>query len=422
MPGSDSPPRSVQRPKVIPALSDLTQDIAGPVPVRLLHDWATGEQDPAAAEALLQPFEIEGTVVSTDTSGLSRLTQSMDLLDTLSLISQPKEIVHALGRAIGGRAIGTWVADNTEMFYPAEVEPDLVVDAMSEVQYRIHQRLRLRIGMCLHPGRYYDIGGGLYGVEADRVETLAENCAGPEEILLTDEMVGRLKNVGASDLTLKEFPADGARAWLLGGQRRLPELRESETLYPHPFPQDFYALLPHFFDPEDQAAVKQRIYDEWLRERIVVFLALAHYRPEATVTGLVNELVTKALMATVVGGTLRPEGHLASSGGGIAILTFEHSAEALDYVRAAHEEFARNGLFVCAGIDAGPVLLFPKYGSGSGITGDPVNIASKLAEELGQPGRTCITNRASARLPGGKTHDPFEVKISGITLKGVTLD
>ena len=172
MPGSDSPARSVQLPKVIPALSDLTQDIAGPVPVRLLQDWATGEQDPAAAEALLQPFEIEGTVVSTDTSGLSRLTQSMDLLDTLSLISQPKEIVHALGRAIGGRAIGTWVADNTEMFYPASVEPDRVVDAMSEVQYRIHHRLRLRIGMCLHPGRYYDIGGGLYGVDASAIEAV----------------------------------------------------------------------------------------------------------------------------------------------------------------------------------------------------------------------------------------------------------
>ena len=59
-------------PKVIPALADLTQDIAGPVPVDLLHRWATGDQDLAAAATLLSPFQIQGTVVSTDTSGLSR--------------------------------------------------------------------------------------------------------------------------------------------------------------------------------------------------------------------------------------------------------------------------------------------------------------------------------------------------------------
>src|SRR4051794_27385596 len=120
-------------PKVIPALADLTQDIAGPLPVRLLQDWATGEQDIAAAEALLNSFEREGTVVATDTSGLSRMTQAMDLLDVLSVISGPKEIVHALGREIGGRAIGTWVADNSEMLYPAGIDPGTVVAAMGEV-------------------------------------------------------------------------------------------------------------------------------------------------------------------------------------------------------------------------------------------------------------------------------------------------
>src|SRR5947207_1008118 len=138
--------------KIIPALADLTQDIAGPVPIQLLHDWANGEQDIGAAQALLASFRTEGTVVSSDTSGLSRLTQAMDLLDVLSLISQPKEILHALGREIGGRAIGTWIADNTEMFYPAGLQPDTVVNAMAEVQFRIQERLRVRIGMCIHSG------------------------------------------------------------------------------------------------------------------------------------------------------------------------------------------------------------------------------------------------------------------------------
>ncbi len=32
-------------PRPIPALADLTRDIAGPVPVRLLQDWASGRAD-----------------------------------------------------------------------------------------------------------------------------------------------------------------------------------------------------------------------------------------------------------------------------------------------------------------------------------------------------------------------------------------
>src|SRR6187402_792191 len=104
--------------RIIPALADLTQDIAGPVPLDLLYSWATGEQDDARAEELLAPFRVEGTVVSTDTSGLSRMTTERDLLDVLCLISEPKQIVHSIGLEIGGRPIGLWVADNTQMFYP----------------------------------------------------------------------------------------------------------------------------------------------------------------------------------------------------------------------------------------------------------------------------------------------------------------
>ncbi|MBI2822350.1 MAG: hypothetical protein HYX74_09005 [Acidobacteria bacterium] len=73
----------------------------------------------------------------------------MDLLDVLFLISRPKAVLYAFGREIGGRAIGTWVADNTEMFYPAALEMDTIVDAMSEAQFRIAERLPVGIGLCM---------------------------------------------------------------------------------------------------------------------------------------------------------------------------------------------------------------------------------------------------------------------------------
>jgi hypothetical protein len=410
-------------PKVIPALADLTQDIAGPVPLRLLHDWATGEQDLSAAASLLSSFQVQGTVVSSDTSGLSKLTQETDLLDVLSLISQPKEIVYALGREIGGRAVGTWVADNTEMFYPASVEPETVVDAMAEVQCRIAERLKLRIGMCVHSGTFYEIGDGLYGGEADRVEYLAEQCAGPNEILLTERVARQLKVVASDELTFLTFPHENfeEQAYLLKSARRMRHLEERDTLYPHPFPQDFYPLLPHFQEPVDAADVKRKVYDRWLRDRIVVFLA-RHREPEVrTMAGMLDDLLINALMDTVMREAARGTDHIASSGGGIAILTFDHPRDALDFTRTTHAKLAENGLPVLAGVDAGPVLLFENSRGPSGIAGDAINVASKLAEDVGRPGCFSVTDRAAKRLGESTGHERFEIGVSGITLRGVIL-
>src|SRR5262245_14350946 len=102
-------------PRIIPALSDLTQEAAGPIQLQLLKQWANGPGDTASAVSLLEPFRVEGTVVATDASGLSKMTESMDLVRVLAMISRPKEVIHALGVEIGGRAIGYWTADNTEM-------------------------------------------------------------------------------------------------------------------------------------------------------------------------------------------------------------------------------------------------------------------------------------------------------------------
>ena len=161
-------------PRLIPSLGDLTQDIAGPLPVDLFREWVSGHQDLDKATSLLEPFAIQGTVVATDTSGLSYLTKEMDLLDVLALVSRPKEIVHALGTEVGGRAIGTWVADNTEMHYPLETPLEQVLGAMAEVHERIKDEGAVRIGMCVHEGTFYEIAGGLYGHDADAVEYLAE--------------------------------------------------------------------------------------------------------------------------------------------------------------------------------------------------------------------------------------------------------
>src|ERR1043166_6950007 len=93
-----------------------------------------------------------------------------------------------LGAGPAGGAGGGWVAQNREFFYPRPLPADDVAQAMWEVQARVKSRNLVEIGMCIHNGRYYEIGGGLYGSDAETVEHLAEEHSRSGEILITPQM------------------------------------------------------------------------------------------------------------------------------------------------------------------------------------------------------------------------------------------
>lgn len=409
-------------PKIIPALADLTQDIAGQLPLELLQTWATGNQNADEATKLLDRYRLTGTVVSSDTSGLSRLTEERDLLDVLALVSAPKQVLHGVGVAVGGRAIGIWTADNTEMFYPPSVSAGLVVDAMAEAQHRIAASSELRIGMCVHSGDFFEVGGGLYGHDAEAVERLAEDYAGPGVVLVTRAIIDQL---GAADrarftpcVELAEIHAPGV--FELSASRALPDLRADARTYPYPFPDEFFTLLEGLRDTDQPEALRKRIYDAYLRERVIVFLAKAG-DGEATspLETLLDGFVSNALMETVLKVGMGAGDHVAGVGGGLGILTFDTTREAIDFSTAARARFADNGVTVKIGIDRGPVLVFSTQGTHSGISGDPVNIASKLSEDTGTSGRIRVSTRALDGIEAPPDAQPFEVTVSRIKLTGV---
>jgi class 3 adenylate cyclase len=310
------------------------------------------------------------------------------------------------------------------MIYPRSTDPQTVVDAMGEVQHRIHSRLSIRIGMCIHTGRFYEIAGGLYGADADKVEDLAEDCAGPGEILLTDEIRQLLTEIPTSGLDRREFNRgeDGVEsAWLLSLQRRMPDLAERDTAYPHPFPQEFFQRLSRLHLPDEAAAARAAIYSRWLREKVVLFIA--HHRgleSPGALGELLDSLVINALMETVIGNLADPEA-VASSAGGLAILTFDKTEDALDMGRSAIAQLAENGVPVRVAIDAGNVLLLRNPAGPSGIAGDPVNIASKLSEDTGRGGRICITDRALRKISHPPAGERFETLVSNVQLSGLIL-
>jgi class 3 adenylate cyclase len=312
------------------------------------------------------------------------------------------------------------------MFYAENLRIETVVEAMAEVQARIQERLPIQIGMCVHAGSFYEIGGGLYGGDADTVEYLAEHCAEPGEIVVTGTVAQRLNAAGPGGgpipgVTLQRLELEGLseQPYAVEWSQRAPWLRENETAYPHAYPPEFYELLRQSGGSEEQ---RRRIYDQWLKECTIVFLARERVPGgERALDGMLDDLVINALMDTLVRETMAAGEHIAASTGGLAILTFDTPQEAIGFARDVRAKLTENGLPVQLAIDAGPVLLFRNSRGPSGITGDPVNIASKLAEDLGVSGSISVTERAFSGMSGITGADRFELTVSGIPLRGVFL-
>ena len=91
-----------------PGLFDTAQDIIGALPLKLVADWLNSEQTQNDALRLLASHKKWGYSVSSDSAGLTKLTQQKGLLEILGIINRPKTIVHGYGRAIGGESVGIW--------------------------------------------------------------------------------------------------------------------------------------------------------------------------------------------------------------------------------------------------------------------------------------------------------------------------
>jgi hypothetical protein len=414
---------ATKHPRTIPALADVSKDISGPLPVGLLDEWVAGTRSQDAARALLAPFRREGFAVSSDTAGLTKMTQERDLLDVLWLVSEPKQIIHAVGTAIGGEDIGVWPADNTEMFYPAAVGADAVVDAMVEAQARIAERASVKVGLCIHPGVFYEIGGGLYGGDAQAVELLAETYARGTEILVTKELVDRL-HAPAEFALLRRSDLDVVHesgVFSLASSRRLAGLREAQTIHPHPFPPAFFAMLQQRKCAPGAPKVETAIYGAQQRDCFVVFIARhAREASEDDLACLLDSLVQNERMTNIIEESIDVGAHLAQGGGGISILVYERGADALAAARALRERFAKAQVDVTIGMDRGPVLVFVRGPSCSGgIAGDPINLSSKISEDLGELGRIRITERAAQGMEGLGAPESFAEVLSGVEVRGV---
>lgn len=372
---------------------DTARGSATGLPQALVERWRRTGQTAADARRLLSAHAVRGFTLVSDSAGLTELGERLGLLQVLALIDRPKRILHTRTGAIGGRAVGVWAADNTQMFHHDDTDVGLLLSTLLAAQDEIGRRCRVRIGIGVHHGEFYALPGGLYGAQADAIEDLAENHTEGGEVVVTDAVAGRLPRGHRFALRRRDDgdTAAGAVYQVLDGPRRDAPRPAEDTPYPIPYSPAFYADLLRLERTPHDAGLAARLVATHLRERTVVLAERSAVPAETPELALLKDLALSSVMREAGLRLLPSAGALEIKvAGRLAIYVFDEAETAVAFAQRLRAALAEREITGRIGIDAGPVLIGEPPGGGRDIAGTPVNLASKMAQDLGTPGHVYL--------------------------------
>lgn len=381
-------------------LFDITQDIIGALPLKLVEQWLSSDQTSDDAIKLLESHQVRGYSVSSDSVGLTKLCQQKGLLEILAIINQPKKIVHGYGKAIGGDSVGIWAADNTQMFYPNFIDAAQLVSTLLTIQDEIAKSCQIKIGLGAHYGNFYQISGGLYGAEADAIEEIAENHTDGGEILISQAICDRLPVNHNFILEQRDdLPQDliaeiGPIYRVLDGARiaRIEPLATLDQRYPIPYSEDFYADLLEYETRLADHDFAHYLTDKYMQQKVVVLIESKNETVEDHEVSMFNQLSFSALMKDIglrlLASQKDSEIKVLSS---LGIYTFDAVDTAIDFAKKFQKELAQQYINCRIGIAQGEVLIFDLAVGIKDIAGMPVNIASKMVQDKGEFGKLYLS-------------------------------
>jgi class 3 adenylate cyclase len=382
-----------------PGFFDLPADAGETLPLDVISAWTRSAQTLEVARGLLAPFTLRGLLVCSDAAGLTRLTQERSLIEILAMVSRPKELIHAYGRAIGGQAVGVWAADNTAMFYPAGVNPDHVIGMLLAVHDQVRAECEIGIGIAAHRGTFYELGRGIFGPDADRIEAIAEDFTTAGELVVTGECRAALGETAAFSYAPRDDLRESFGEVLrVTDGPRLAGIEASDFHYPLPFSEEFFSGLGQFKRTRRTSVVPRPAY----RECAIVVLEREAEERDVPELATLNDLAMAAAVKRIGAGMMDDlAGIEVKTTGLVGIYLFEEPRHAVAFARKLRQVMAEQRMALRMGIDVGRVLLFELGGGTMDLAGGPVNIASKLAQDLGTFGG--ITLSAEAARRGGVT-------------------
>jgi class 3 adenylate cyclase len=400
-----------------PNLFDITQDIIGALPLKLVERWLSSEQTHEDALKLLESHKVQGYSVSSDSVGLTKLCQQKGLLEILAIINQPKKILHGYGKAIGGESVGIWAADNTQMFYRDSISASTIISAMLTIQDAIANSCQIKIGIGAHYGNFYAISGGLYGAEADAIEEIAESHTCGGEILISQAICDRLPSNHNFTIEKRDDlnSTIGNIYRVLNGER-LSGLLPIDQCYPIPYSEDFYADLLEYETRLTDQNFAHALIDKYIQNKIVVLIESKNEAVETHEVSIFNQLSFSALMKDIglrlLDKTSGAEIKVVSS---LGIYAFDDAIAAVNFAQTFRQELEKQDITCRIGIDRGEVLVFNLPFGTRDIAGSPVNVASKMAQDKGEFGKLYLSAliRDLVDVSGFKE---IEYSVSGVEL------
>lgn len=402
------------RHQIPPSLADLSQEFAGNIPVNLIRSWVQSDKSETTHYRMLEPFIIKGTVVSSDSSGLSKLSQTNSVLQVSKLISQPKEIIYQYGKKINGRPLGVWVADNTCMFYDNTISAESILRQMVAAQQEI-KNLCVHVGMGIHSADFIELGGGLFGSDAYVVEEMTENYTDASEIALSHSfklklplrLRTNLRQRDDLDFAIPFYTVDYSKTI-----RKPRPAKSSDYLFPIPFDVDFYKKL-RMLEPEN-VEKSEELYSAYSQQQIVILVKVIHTGEKLLLNQLTNWILASAIVNQ---SSMDYNVQRIKSNGNLAILVASDSKSAVAFARDVRAYLLEAGYQSRIALASGEVLVFNLPDKGKDITGNPVNIASKLAEDAGETGKIYLHESVDHEMRS-KRKQFFNFIVSQVELKG----
>jgi class 3 adenylate cyclase len=101
--------------------------------------------------------------------------------------------------------------------------------------------------------------------------------------------------------------------------------------------------------------------------------------------------------------------------GPLAIYLFDEPAPAVHFALRLRAGLAEREIVCRIGVDTGPVLTAETPGGGRDIAGAPVNLASKMAQDIGRPGHVYLSAALREQTGLGR-FVPVERAVSGVRI------
>lgn len=391
------------------SLADLRQGISAVIATEMVLKWNSGPKSAEQHRRLMEPYKVRGTVASSDSAGLSRLTQQYSLPQVLKLISEPKEEIHALGKAIGGEAIGIWAADNTFMFYPDSVPRAQIVNQMLLAQRKLATKI-VRVGIGIHYCSCYRIAGGLFGPEIDLVEGIAEDRTLGGEIVVSQPVHEQLTDpVRQAARRRDDLASYGEFFSLSDYQGPLIEVAGTDVHYPTPFDASFFAKLR----TTPLTELGQECFACYGTTRTVAFVHVRHRRHEFLLDAFTDMSLADLVFRRVAASH---DGDVVKSNGILAIVLFESGSAAFAFSRDVIATARKLGVSAHIGMTYGESYVFPLSNGSRDIAGNTINIASKLAEDTELDG--ILLESSVQDVDRSAASESFRITLARVELTG----